>query len=60
MGTSDEVSADNISCQEGNLSLIWKYNSGEWLLYIPNINTSLFDSMFDTLLPNEGFWVQCR
>jgi len=60
MGTPRQLPAELIQCKEGNISVIWKYFDGEWLLYAPNINPSLYQLMFNTILPNEGFWVKCK
>jgi predicted outer membrane repeat protein len=60
LGTARELPAEVISCQNGEKTLMWKFFQGEWLLFAPNINPSLYDLMFNTLLANEGFWVLCE
>jgi predicted outer membrane repeat protein len=60
LGTNRELPAELISCQNGDVRLIWKFFQNEWILFAPNINPSLYDLMFNTILPNEGFWVLCE
>jgi len=60
LGSARELPAEVISCKNGDVQFIWKFFQGEWLLYAPDINPSLYDFMFNTILPNEGFWVLCK
>jgi predicted outer membrane repeat protein len=60
LGTNRELPAEAISCQNGDVRLIWKFFQNEWILFLPEINPSLYDLMFNTILPNEGFWVLCE
>jgi hypothetical protein len=60
LGTARELPAELISCENGEKTLMWKFFKNEWLLFAPNINPSLYDLMFNTVLANEGFWVLCE
>jgi predicted outer membrane repeat protein len=60
LGTNRELPAELIACQNGDVRLMWKFFKNEWVLFLPETNPSLYDLMFNTILPNEGFWVLCE
>ena len=59
LGTDQNISVNNISCDNNNLDSVWKYKNGGWKLYIPNGETYGFET-FDSITENEGFWINCK
>ena len=59
-GTNKKYPANVFKCLDGKVDTIWKYKNNDWKLYIPNIDTSLYSSMFNDIEVNEGFWVNCK
>ena len=57
-GTRQDISIDNITCQNGTPFSIWKYQNGNWKLHT-DIQNSLGLEDFTTINTNEGYWVKC-
>ncbi len=57
-GTNKDIPIDDITCQNGTPTTIWKYQGDSWELHT-NIQNSLGLEDFTTINANEGYWVNC-
>jgi hypothetical protein len=54
VGTINEILPENVSCEENELSVLWRFDRGNWILHAPNRKT------LDVIPPKSGFWVLCE
>ena len=59
LGSSQDESINNYSCQSGNTMAIWKYVNNTWKLYSTIPHNENYES-FDTIFENEGYWSYCQ
>lgn len=58
MGAIEDTNVSNISCQDMDLKIIWKYQDNSWELYTKIPNSNNFKT-FDIINKGEGFWINC-
>jgi hypothetical protein len=60
MGVSSAIPPQALSCDEGEVTRVWKYRDENWYLWLPNVEPSQYPNMFSVIGSNEGFWLQCK
>mgnify|MGYP000258707258 CR=1 FL=1 len=58
-GTNKDINVTDLSCNNSEFTIAWKYNSNTWQYSSQQIQNVDF-STFDTIFANEGFWVYCK
>ena len=60
LGTDKELTAGLVECRLGEVGLMWKFSDGKWWLNSPDVEQYIYPYLFNTIKPNEGFWVLCK
>ncbi|HIC10144.1 MAG TPA: hypothetical protein EYO61_02130 [Campylobacterales bacterium] len=60
LGTDKELTAGLVECRLGEVGLMWKFSDGKWWLNSPDVDQYIYPYLFNTIKPNEGFWVLCK
>ena len=60
MGTDMEIPAKLVSCKNGVVEAMWKFERGEWFYFVDGVDSSKYLNMFEKIQPHQGFWVLCK
>jgi hypothetical protein len=60
MGTDKDIPVNILSCKDSSLQVVWKFVDNEWKFYVSDVSIYKYDSMFETIYSNEGFWLLCN
>ena len=60
MGTDKTIPAQALNCSNSEVSRVWKFVDGTWLLFVKDVDISQYPNMFNKIEAGQGFWLQCR